>query len=202
MRNADAGDSVVCGRNALSRRVEAVQRWLCAIYRLEVPLEASRFLMDADQAHAILPPWGPRSGVLVCEEHGDLWLGLYVDARDQADLGTLVEETSHLLCLAWHALQERRISRLCLELQAEIDRYALARLTGRSPLDHFERFHFLPSADRATRERYRTAHRAAYRYCRRLSRRFPRRADTPGLLAELRAFYRLGPHRKLRVALH
>ena len=131
-----------------------------------------------------------------------MWLGVYLDARDETDVGTLVEETSHLLCLAWHALQERLISRLCLELQADVDRYALARLTGGVALEHFERVRFLPSTDSAFRERYRTSHRAAYRYCRGLSRRFPERADTPGLLDELRAFYRMGPHRKLRAALY
>ena len=189
-------------REALSRRIEAVQRWLCAIYRLDIPLQASRFLVDAERARALLPQESPRSGVLVCEEGGDLWLGLYLDAHDQADPGTVVEETSHLLCVAWNALQERRISRLCLELQADVDRYVLARLTGGPPMAHFEGVRFLPSQEVGSRERYRTSHRAAYRYCRRLSRRFPQRADTPGLLAELRDFYRMGPQRKLRVALH
>lgn len=202
MRSAGEGPAATRGRIALAGRIEAVQRWLCAIYRLEVPLHASRFLMDAESARALLPPWGPRSGILVYEERGELWLGLYLDARDQADLSTLVEETSHLLCVAWHALQERRISRFCLELQAEVDHYALARLTGRAPLDHFERFRFLPTGDPDARERYRAAHGAAYRYCRQLSQRFPRHADIPGLLAELRAFYRVSTHGKLRIATH
>ena len=201
MRAESARTTARTGHAALSKRIEAVQRWLCAIYRLELPLEASRFLMDAECARALLPRGGPRSGVLLCEEGEELWLGLYLDPRDHQDTGTLVEETSHLLCLAWHALQERRVSKLCLELQAEVDRYALARATGGDPLDHFERFRWLPNADPAARERYRTSHRAAYRYCRGLSRRFPRRADMPGLLAELRAFYRVGTHRKLHVAL-
>ncbi|MGE4651322.1 MAG: hypothetical protein AAEJ53_10585 [Myxococcota bacterium] len=178
-----------------------MQSWLCAIYRLDLPLEASRFLMDVECTRALVPRGGPRSGVLVCEEGEELWLGLYLDPRDHRDTGTLVEETSHLLCLAWHALQERRVSKLCLELQAEVDRYALARATGGNPLEHFEHFRWLPNADPAARERYRTSHHAAYRYCRRLSRRFPRRADMPGLLAELRAFYRVGTHHKLRAAM-
>ena len=42
------------------------------------------------------------------------------------------------------------------------------------------------------------AHRAALHYCRALARRFPARADTPGLLCELRRFYRAAPEQKLR----
>ena len=202
MSESRAGNAGVERQAGLLRRIESVQRWLCAINRLDLPLQASRFLMDAEAARSLLPSRGPRSGVLVCEDAGELWLGLYLDTRDQSDLGTLVEETSHLLCLAWHALQGRHISRLSLELQAEVDRYALARLTGRDPLDHLERFRWLPNADPAVRDRYRAAHGAAYRYCRRLSRRFPGRSDIPDLLAELRAFYRVGTYRKIGLAMH
>ena len=42
------------------------------------------------------------------------------------------------------------------------------------------------------------AHQSALAYCRALACRYPLRADTPGLLAELRRFYRAGPEQKLR----
>jgi len=110
----------------------------------------------------------------------------------------VVEETSHLLCLAWHAAHDRPVSRLTLELQGEVDRYVVARLQGRDGFDHFSGFSWAAGMDTATRELYSAAHRSALRYCRVLARRFPERADTPALLSELRRFYRAGPEQKLR----
>jgi len=182
----------------LRQRVAAAQRWLTAIYRLEVDLRADDFLLPPEQAREMLPPQSPRTGVLVVEEAGELWLGLYVDRRDELDGHTIVEETSHLLCLAWHAGLGRPVSRLHLELQAEVDRYAVARLRGRDRLGHFERFRWASWMDAEARRRYETAHAAAHRYCRRLEARFPQTSDTPAWLSELRRFYRSGPAAKLR----
>jgi hypothetical protein len=104
-----------------------------AIYRLDLPLRAERFLLTCDAARRLLPPASPRSGLAVVEEDGDLWLGIYLDPRDHRDVDTLVEETSHWVCLTWHAAHERPVSRLQLELQGEVDRYAVARLTAALP---------------------------------------------------------------------
>jgi len=66
----------------------------------------------------------------------------------------------------------------------------------------FERAAFLPHLTPPERSRYEEAHRFAARFCRRLEERFLRRrqARPEGLLAELRTFYRLGRHAKLRHA--
>ncbi len=134
------------------------------------------------------------------DEGQELLLGLYLDPCDRGDPDTVVEETSHLLCLAWHAAHDRRVSRLTLELQGEVDRYAVARLQGRDGFGHFERFAWADWMDAETRGLYEAAHRAARRYCRRLTRRFPERRDTPALLSELRGFYRASPEQKLHAA--
>jgi hypothetical protein len=182
----------------LARRVAAAWRSLVAIYRLEVELRAADFLVPPERARALLPPGSPRSGLLVLEEAGELHVGLYLDPRDGEDPDAIVEETSHLLCLAWHAERGRRVSRLHLELQAEVDRYAVARVAGGDPLHHFAGFRWAAWMGAAERERYETAHRVAQRYCRRLEASFPLRADTPALLRELRRFYRAGAEQKLR----
>ncbi|MDH3520310.1 MAG: hypothetical protein OEM49_07620 [Myxococcales bacterium] len=182
----------------LERRIAQVQRWLTAIYRLEIPQRAEQFLISPKDARSLLPPGSPRSGLAVVEERDALWLGLYLDPRDQRDSDTLVEETSHWVCVAWHATYGRRVSRLLLELQGEIDRYVIAHLTGRDAFRHFRDFLWAEGMDAPTRDRYRTAHRTAYRYCRSLARRFPGRADVPQLLAELRSFYRATGEAKLR----
>jgi len=184
----------------LIRAVAAAGRWLTGIYRLDLGLRAEHFVVSPDDARSLLPGDAPRSGVLVLDEGPELRLGLYVDPRDQGDPDAVVEETSHLLCLAWHATHGRRVSRLILELQGEVDRYAVARLQGRDGFGHFERFVWADWMDPGARRLYATAHRSGLRYCRLLSRRFPRRRDTPALLSELRRFYRASHEQKLRAA--
>jgi hypothetical protein len=180
--------------------VAAAQRSLSAIYDLDLDLRAEHFVMEPRRARQLLPPGSPRSGVLVMETAEELELGLYIDPRDRRDPDTIVEETSHLLCLAWHAAHQRPVSPLLLELQAEVDRYAVARLGGGDGLGHFRDFHWAAWMDAAVRHRYRTAHLSAQRFCRGLERRFPRRADTPSLLSELRRFYRASRAEKLGAA--
>ncbi len=184
----------------LRRQVAATQRTLHAIYDLDLELAAEQYLVAPEAARRLLPDPSPRSGVIAVEADDELHLGLYLDPRDQQDLDSIVEETSHLVCLAWHAAHGRRVSRLILELQGEVDRYAVARLSGRDALGHFRDFAWDGWMDAATRARYETAHRVAERYCRALSRLFPRQAQVPGLLASLRRFYRAAPEVKLRAA--
>jgi len=182
------------------RSVREAQRTLAALYRLELPVQAWRFLLSEEDVRGILPEGVLRSGLLAFEERGELWLGLYLDPSDVADPDTVVEETSHFVCLAWHVAQGRRVSALTLELQSEVDRYLLARLHGRDPLAHFHDFEFDRRLDEATRQRYEVAHSAGHRYCRALDARFPRRWHLPALLTELRRFYRAPSDAKLHRA--
>jgi hypothetical protein len=146
----------------------------------------------------LLPAGSPRTGVLIQEEGGDVWLGMYVDPEDRADTGTILEETSHLFCIAWHATQDRPVTKLVLEMQADVDRYAFARLNGGNPHEHLENFEWLLAAGDPEREHYEVAHESARRYCGGLTRRYPARGDIPSLVAELRGFYRAGCNAKLR----
>ena len=184
----------------LRRQVAAIQRTLHAIYDLDPELAADQYVMTPEAARRLLPDPSPRSGVIAVEADDELHLGLYLDPRDRQDLGSIVEETSHLVCLAWHAAHGRRVSRLVLELQGEVDRYAVARLSGRDALGHFRDFAWDGWMDAAARTRYETAHRVAGRYCRSLSCRFPGRAQVPRVIASLRRFYRAAPEEKLRAA--
>ena len=186
--------------SGLVHAVAVAGRWLTGIYRLDLGLRAEHFVVSPEDARSLLPGDAPRSGVVVLDEGSELHLGLYLDPCDQGDPDTVVEETSHLLCLAWHAAHGRRVSRLTLELQGEVDRYVVARLQGRDGFGHFERFVWADWMDAETRGLYEAAHRAALRYCRLLARRFPGRRDTPALLSELRCFYRASPEQKLCAA--
>jgi hypothetical protein len=184
----------------LLRSIAWAQARLSAIYCLDLELRAERFVISPERARRLLPSPSPRSGVLVVEEEEGAQLGLYIDAADVRDADTIIEETSHLLCLAWHASQERPVSRLILELQGEIDRWVVARLDGRDAFGHFSDFSWDGWMRPADRSRYEAAHERALRYCRGLQERYPERPDIPGLLAELREFYRAPSEQKLRAA--
>jgi len=187
-------------RASLRRAVVAAQHWITSIYRLELDLRAEQFVVDPVEARTLLPPDSPRSGVLVVEEADEISVGIYIDAADLGDPWTVIEETSHFVYLAWLAERGWSVSQLVLEFQSEIDRYAVARLSGGDGMGGFEGFAWCDWMDAPTRQRYATAHERARSYCRSLERRHPRRADTPALLAELRDFYRIAPDQKLAAA--
>lgn len=188
------------GDESLLRAVAQAQSWITAIYRLDLDLRAEQFVIDPQSALELLPPNSPRSGVVVVEAPTEVSIGLYVDAEDVDDPWTVLEETSHLLYLAWLADRDWSASRLVLELQGEVDRYAVARLRGQDGLAHFSKFEWAEWLTPEIRDLYATAHRCALRYCRGLERRYPSRCDTPGLLAELREFYRCTPNCKLHAS--
>jgi hypothetical protein len=186
---------------SLVRRIAAAQQRLAGIYRLDLPLRASDFVLSAAAASAVLLSRRPRTGLVALEEAGTLWLGLYFEPRDAEDPAAILEETSHWVAVVWHAAQRRPVSPLLLELQADVDRYAVARTArARDPLRHFAHLRLRPGLSRAQRSRYRAAHAAAYRYCRALERRYPCRADLPDVVRELRGFYRRAPAEKLSAA--
>jgi hypothetical protein len=179
------------------------------------------------QGHSGVPPTDEQ--LLIAEGEDGVELGLYVDSAVLGRLGehcplrelseviladycTALVGVSHFHYFAWSAQCSREVSLLELELQAEVDKYAsalrlmLAQREGRFPAELFhrlfERVSFLPHLGAEDRHRYAEAHRFAARFCRRLEERFlrPRRARPEAMLAQLRSFYRLGRHAKLRHA--
>ncbi|HEY7753520.1 MAG TPA: hypothetical protein VH856_06860 [Steroidobacteraceae bacterium] len=133
-----------------------------------------------------------------------------LDAENVADCWTALEGVSHFLCVAHHAGHDRPVSRLTLELQAEIDKYVasilLLRRTHprRFPAElHallFRRARVDPALAAGRESLYRRASRYAARFCARLEPglRALCRRDDGAWLAELRRFYRLSDTGKLR----
>jgi hypothetical protein len=179
---------------------------------------------------AAAPPATDEQLLIAESEEGGVELGLYVDsavlerlqqrcpftALDESNLAdycTVLEGVSHFHYVTWSARHDRSVSLLELEVQAEVDKYAsalsllLAQNEGRFPADLFRRLFaacdLLPHLSDEERRRYAEAHRCAARFCERLEARFLRRrqARPAAMLAELRSFYRLGSHAKLRHAL-
>ncbi len=162
--------------------------------------------------------------LLVCESGDELELSLYLDAEvlerlDADDPGrrlhagnleaywTALEGVSHFLYLVWNAGHERGVSLLELELQAEVDKYvSSAMLLGRQEGGRvpaalhstlFEAPTLDPALDPTERRRYREANYYAGKFCARLEDRYLRQAGRPGMMNELRRFYRYTQRRKI-----
>ena len=161
---------------------------------------------------------GTEEKLLICQTDGELALSLYLapellerlrasDPRDRlgrrnfADFCTALEGISHFNYVAWNASADKSVTLHELEMQAEVDKYvcALAVLAAQpksglsdSLYDRlFDDPQFAADLGPDELERYRSASTLAAKFCHSLARRFPHGLSRPGMLSELRAFYRL-----------
>ncbi len=206
----------------MAPQIGTVQRHLERIYAIAPGCHAEQHLVSANPGRGEC--WRPEEQLLVRERGEEMELGLYLAPRllerlqrddplqqlhdgNLADLCLLVEGVSHFLGVAWHAVRERPVTCLELELQAEIDKYVLALLIaarqghGRMPRGlHRRLFHqarIAPNLPHHERQRYHRASHYAAHYCRYLERRHLRRGGPADLVRELRHFYRLHQRAKL-----
>jgi len=115
------------------------------------------------------------------------------------DLWKVMEGISHFNCMVWKASQDRPVTLLELELQAEIDKFVgtmrLALSQGSRDLPArlhgllFDDVRFSDELDDEQADRYRIANEYAARFCRRL--RHFLIDDHRRAISELRRFYRL-----------
>jgi hypothetical protein len=126
-----------------------------------------------------------------------------------------LEAVSHFVLLAFRAANDRPVSQLELELQAEVDKFAVALvqrarhravgeahlLSRRLRVALFDRQDFLDPAHTREGGRYRLAHWLASRYAASLERRYVREGRITRLIDELREFYRAGLSTKWAMAL-
>ena len=201
---------------------------LTGIYDLEVGCRVGDFLVTDRQA---LPgecaaPAGDEQ-LFVSAVDDELCMSLYLDPAvlerlerndpsdelnqdNVADCWTALEGVSHFLCVAHNAGHDRPVSRLTLELQAEIDKYVASFLLLRQQAPHrfpselhtllFRRARVDPALAAGHESLYRRASRYAARFCARLEPRLRalRLADQGSWLGEMRRFYRLSDFGKLR----
>lgn len=219
-----------------------LQSRLAALYDLETRLDVDDFVCDDETARAIGGEDATRRGeVLFVVEHGDearvaLWLE--PGAREAASLDAWLEHSerfracclaaegvSHFVLIAFRAEHADPVSELELELQAEIDKWALGLL---APFDDADRDRLLAGhgvglvalRDRSRRlrerlfgevayldaagtergDRYRAATRLAARYVRALEHRHVENGRIDALARELRRFYRLGARQKIEAS--
>ncbi|HYD40709.1 MAG TPA: hypothetical protein VEB43_07750 [Anaeromyxobacter sp.] len=204
-----------------------LQEELEAIYGVSAP-PVGEFLLGREAAAAAgRVPFAPEE-LLVVEEEDGIAVGLFLDdevlaAAAGADphlrrprlvarrvlrhLAPAAEGVSHFVYLSTRAAAGRSVSLLELEVQAEVDKFALLllhlwrrglrRVSPALRRRLFERvaFHAHLGADEL--HRYREANRLGGGYARWLEGRYVDDADLEGLLRELRRSYRLGTSEKL-----
>jgi hypothetical protein len=189
-----------------------LQLGLEALYRVETRLAIDAFVIDEAARDAWETARAPREQLLVRQEGEDLGLALFVDAaalanlerhdpaarldeRNFTDFCLAVEGVSHFVYLALRAADERAVSQLELELQAEVDKFACCVLLTGSALELRGRLYddvrFAADLDHDELARYQAANSQARRYAGALERRYVQTERTEGLLSELRRFYRM-----------
>jgi hypothetical protein len=205
-----------------------LQSELEAIYGIRVPARVEEYLVDRAMARSQgAEPRAPEV-LLVRESDEGLELGLFLDdavvaaARltDPHDprpllavsarlpqLACAAEGVSHFVYLAVRAAADRPVSLLELEVQAEVDKFALLllhlwrrglrRLSPALRSRLYRRVRFHAHLDAEELERYRLANHLGGGYARWLEDRYVEGADVEGLVRELRASYRLGAGEKL-----
>lgn len=168
--------------------------------------------------------------VLFCETDAGPALSVYIDKRVTATLHeddplqclsdsnlaafcAAVEGISHFQYLIWCLEHARQVSLLELELQAEVDKYAVATCLlmrqARGGLHRglhrrlFSQIGFLPTLDSQGRQRYAEANRGAAAFCQRNDQRHLhcRQPRIERWLGELRELFRCSHHHKMRRAL-
>ena len=204
-----------------------LQDILQRIYSIELGASVEDFVItDRRLATLLAGPLGPGpEQLLVREEGGMLEMSLFLDpgllepfgerAGPEALRGdnlnafcTLVEGVSHFVYLFRRASRDQEVTQLELELQAEVDKFAVLGLLLKAqrsgtlpawlPRRLFEEVRFRAGLPAEALDRYRHANRLAHRYCERLRRRFAWAWNGNDFVAELRRFYRMGQPQKLR----
>jgi hypothetical protein len=125
------------------------------------------------------------------------------------DFWTALEGISHFLYFTWHARNDRTITLLEMELQAEVDKYIMAVFMFGTQMNDlilkalyrylFEEIHFDHRLNKAEYNRYHRANYFAARFCSFLEKKFMRpNFRRSGLINMLRRFYRLSQYRKIK----
>jgi hypothetical protein len=189
-------------RSRRQRELCRIQRELEAFYGLERAPNVTRFVRDGDE--------GSREVVLLRETETELEMALVLPPESKRisvggaldDVWLQVAEgVSHFIYLAERARVSLPVTKLELELQAEVDKFVLSlgfstdsaqRLVQRL----FDSPRFLDAEDSEAGERYRLAHQLAARF---VSRAFVAN-DRDRARERLRSFYRAGQAEKIHLA--
>ena len=201
--------------------LDAIQEQLEAIYGIRAEYRAKDFLVDSDAARKLGGSGRSREELLLSEDGQEV--ALYIEpsllarvsstdpqgamSADMGDFCEVAEGVSHFLYVVHTVKQERTVSLLELEAQAEVDKFAVCTLlkwgldvgrwAGTLVGRLFEQVQLRSNLSVAERWRYTEANRLAKSYCERLLP-IVRSGRMDRLLSELRHGYRLGAEAKLQ----
>lgn len=208
--------------------VRGIQRLLERIYQVEIDHSVVDFLITDPKFVRLLEGSSAARDVneklLVAEAEDGIDIALYLDQSvldrlyaddpfrqlhdgNLSDFWVALEGVSHFVYLVRSAAYDRKVTLLELELQAEVDKYVstlflLHQQQGSAParLHHwlFEKPVFDEALESEALERYRRANRYAGKYCLALESYFLKGSGQGGILPELRRFYRMPHHKKMR----
>jgi hypothetical protein len=209
--------------------LERLELLLTGIYDLDIGCRVADFLVTDRQRLPGECRDAPGDEQLFVASDGDeLHLSLYLDpavlerlerhdpahgldADNLADCWTVLEGISHFLCVAHNAGHDRPVSRLALEMQAEVDKYVgcFELLRRQEPRRFPAELHALlfrrtridPALAGRRESLYARASRLAERFCARLEPRLRAQCRTRHdgrWRGDLRRFYRLPELAKLR----
>ncbi|HKX58304.1 MAG TPA: hypothetical protein VJN00_02915 [Steroidobacteraceae bacterium] len=210
------------------RALERLEWLLTGIYDLDIGCRVEDFLVtDRQQLPGECRDAPGDEQLFVADAGGELCVSLFLDAAlverlnrhdpsdslDADNLGdcwSALEGISHFLCVAHNAGHDRPVSRLVLEMQAEVDKYVgcFELLRRENPRRFPSELHALlfrrarvdPALAAGREPLYARASRMAARFCERLEPRLRElcRQGDGDWLADLRRFYRLSDLGKFR----
>lgn len=207
--------------------IHRIQRHIEKIYGIRVGEAAENFLIGSGELRELLPSSQntvfPRELFLVTPnpQEDAVEVALYFDEKlhhnlekhdplvkiseeNISDFCTLIEGVSHFVYYLYKAAAGSEVTRLEMELQAEVDKFVLLTLFLETDADRrgvmellFENYYLFENLTPEEIERYETASDLAKKYCYSLSKLLAGRTPAQ-LLEELRQFYPLSHHEKIR----
>jgi hypothetical protein len=203
----------------------AMQRCLSELYGLDMTHDVDDFLITDRVLAGILGGARTRADeeLLILEQDGEAEVSLFLDEalvsrlqdddptttltdRNLADFWIAFEGVSHFTYFVFKASADHCVTRLELELQAEIDKFiataVLLRHQGERPpagLHHwlFEMPRLREGLSAEETDRYQRANHYAARFCSRIWPQIRADVTSDALRRELRYFYRLPRERKI-----
>lgn len=208
-----------------------IQQQFETIYQLPQDLSIEDFLINQETLENLkeqqynLPNTHNHKGLMLLFPEGDeLRLAIYLHDHIMNNLHThnpflglneknihafctMAEEVSHFLYTTWKARHSIQITRLELELQAEIDKFIICTFYCLKHETHvnslsikellFETFSLEKDLPPELKNRYSTANKLALHYCHFLENHFIKKTHLSQMMEEIRRFYRLGQTDKI-----
>ena len=211
--------------------LKKIQQQFETIYQLPQYLSIEDFLINQETLERLkeqqcsLPTILNRKGLMLLLSEGEA-LSLAIYLHDQVihnlhkhdpflglnennihDFCIMAEEVSHFLYTTWRARKSIQMTKLELELQAEVDKFVICtfyRSNHRACINNlslkellFETFSLEKDLPIESQQRYSTASKLALHYCHFLESRFIKKGLFPQMMGEIRRFYRLGQTDKI-----